>query len=217
MTNATKRAVGTAIALSLALALGACANGPNTNSTLYSVHQPVVSRHNYTMDLAASSGGLSPQAQHQLAGWFDAMNVGYGDRIAVDAPGKDPAARADVAAIAGRYGLLLADNAPVTKGVVQPGTIRVVISRSTASVPNCPDWSHKTANNLADRTSSNFGCAVNSNLAAMVADPEQLLHGAKGNGNMTVMTSNKAIESYREAKPTGEGGLPQVNTSKGGN
>jgi pilus assembly protein CpaD len=57
---------------------------------------------------------------------------------------------------------------------------------------------------------------VNSNLAAMVADPEHLLHGAQGTGETVVLTSSKAIDSYRVAKPTGELGLKQTSTENGG-
>ena len=89
------------------------------------------------------------------------------------------------------------------------------VSRSSATVPNCPNWAAKSDTNLSNATYTNYGCAVNSNLAAMVADPEHLLHGAKGTGETVVMSSSKAIGSYREAKPTGEQGLKQ-NTTEGG-
>ena len=49
----------------------------------------------------------------------------------------------------------------------------------------------------------------------MVADPEHLLHGATGTGETVVMSSSKAISSYREQKPTGEKGLKQ-NSTEGG-
>ena len=52
-----------------------------------------------------------------------------------------------------------------------PGQARVVITRSTASVPGCPDWSVKTEANYNNATSPGFGCGVNSNLAAMIANP----------------------------------------------
>ena len=89
------------------------------------------------------------------------------------------------------------------------------MTRSTAQVPGCPDWSAKSDANLRNATSSNFGCASNANLAAMVADPEHLLKGANGAGRTVVMSGNKAIDSYREAKPTGESGLKQ-NSTQGG-
>ena len=56
---------------------------------------------------------------------------------------------------------------------------------------------------------------MNSNIAAMIADPEHLLKGAEGTGETVVMSHTKAIESYRETAPTGAGGLPTV--ASGGN
>jgi pilus assembly protein CpaD len=125
------------------------------------------------------------------------------------------AVRADVSEIAARYGLLLADGAPLTQGYVQPGMVRVVITRSRAHVPGCPDWEGRSSENLGNRTSANFGCAVNSNIAAMVADPQHLLEGAKGTGETVVMSSTKAIDTYRNKVPTGQGDLGEVTTAGG--
>ena len=65
-------------------------------------------------------------------------------------------------------------------------------------------------------THSGYGCAINGNIAAMVADPEHLLHGSTGTGETVVMSSNKAIETFREAKPSGSAGLPAVSSQSGG-
>ena len=212
MTKTLFRAVAPALSLALAAGLAGCA----TNRGLESVHQPVVSRTNYTLDLATYGGGLSLPEQRRLAGWFDALDLRYGDKIAVDDPNASGSTREAVEAIAARYGLLVGEDAPVTSGEVAPGNARVVVSRSSATVPHCPDWSAKSETNLYNATYSNYGCAVNSNIAAMVADPEHLLHGAKGTGETVVLTSSKAIDSYREAKPTGETGLKQTSTETGG-
>jgi pilus assembly protein CpaD len=208
----SKTAVATAIALSLGLGLSAC-DTPN-NMSLYSVKQPVVERNNYTIDVATGASGLGIPEQKRLNDWFQSMDLGYGDRVALDSSTAGGAAREDIAAIASRFGVLLSDGAPATEGFVQPGTIRVVVTRSRAHVPGCPDWSDQYGATLDNATTDGFGCAINTNLAAMVADPEHLLHGAEGTGETVVMSSTKAIESYREAKPTGAGGLPQVS-SKG--
>jgi pilus assembly protein CpaD len=210
-----RRNSAAALALSLGLALSAC-NTPPTNTSLNSLKQPVVERNNFTFDVAAGAAGLPIPEQGRLSDWFDSLGLKYGDRVAIDGDAGNQAARADIAAIAGRRGLLLADGAPVTVGSVQPGTIRVVVTRTTASVPGCPDWGDKFASNLENATADGFGCSVNSNFAAMIADPEHLLHGAEGNGETVVMSSTKAIESYREQNVTGAGGLPQVSTQSGG-
>ena len=211
MTKTLFRALAPALTLTLAVGLSGCA----TNRGLESLNQPVVSRANYTLDVASYGGGLPLPEQRRLAGWFDTLDLRYGDRIAVDDPGASGATREAVAAIAARYGLLVGEDAPVTTGQIAPGTVRIVVTRSSATVPNCPNWSAKSDTNLNNATYPNYGCAVNSNLASMVADPEHLLHGAKGSGETVVLTSSKAIDSYREAKPTGEKGLKQ-NTTEGG-
>jgi pilus assembly protein CpaD len=91
---------------------------------------------------------------------------------------------------------LLVDTPPVTAGNVAPGTVRVVVSRSTASVPSCPDWSKTTEANYNSSNHSNYGCASNSNLAAMIADPEDLVRGQKpkvdGNSGNVAANAHRA-------------------------
>ncbi|MEO6388311.1 MAG: CpaD family pilus assembly protein [Croceibacterium sp.] len=210
----SKSAAAAAIALSLGLVLSGC-NTTQDNRSLYSVKQPVVERSNFTLDVDAGAAGLPISEQRRLAGWFETMDLRYGDRVAVDGPITSAAVRNDVAAIASRHGILLSDGAPVTSGYVDPGKVRIVVTRSHASVPGCPDWSDHFANNLQNAASEGFGCAVNGNFASMVADPQHLLNGAEGSGDTVVMSSTKAIESYRSAVPTGSGGLKSVSTSSG--
>lgn len=209
-----KRPVAAAVAISLGLALAGCGtSGETANSSLYSVKQPVVERNNHTLDLATSVSGLTVPEQQRLVEWFETMDLRYGDRIALDGTTMSDSVREDVAAIAGRYGLLLSDGAPITEGYVQPGMVRVVVSRSRAYVPGCPDWSGRSSQNLRNNTATGFGCAINTNIAAMVADPQHLLEGAQGTGETVIMSSTKAIESYREQAPSGAGGLGEVSTS----
>ena len=111
---------------------------------------------------------------------------------------------------------LVSDGAPVTAGAVAPGSVRVVVSRTRASVPGCPNWSVPAQPNYNNRLMSNFGCGVNSNLAAMVANPEDLLHGREGSGMGDAITSSKAVGYYWSAPPTGQEGLQDISTKKGG-
>ena len=143
------------------------------------------------------------------------MELRYGDRVAIDDPAHSGAARSAVEAVASRFGMLVGDEAPVTPGYVNAGMVRVIVTRSSAHVPGCPDWSAKSDTNLNNGTSTNYGCSINSNIASMVADPEHLIHGANSTGRTVVMSSTKAIDSYREAKPTGEKGLKQDSTQQG--
>ena len=212
----SKKAFASALSASLVMILGGCGGMAMQNPSLESVHQPVVSRTNYTLDISTGPSGLSIPEQRRLAGWFEALDLRYGDRITLDDPLRSPTSRAAIEAVAGRYGILLGDEAPVTPGTVSPGTVRVVVTRASASVPGCPDWSAKSDGTLHNATSSNYGCATNANMAAMIADPEHLLKGASGQGVTTIMSSTKAIDSYREAPPTGEQGLSKNATQSGG-
>jgi pilus assembly protein CpaD len=207
------RARGVALALSLGLALAGCGGMPG-NRTIESIHQPVVQRVDYTLDVTTGPGGLTFAEQTRLAGWFEAMKLRYGDHISVDDPLQSGSTRAAIEGLVARHGLLLGADAPVTPGYVNAGTARIIVSRMKATVPHCPDWSANSDGNLDNATSSNYGCATNSNLAAMVANPEHLIKGDAGNGETVVMSSNKAIESYRGSVPTGAGGL-KANATKG--
>lgn len=206
MPIAKTRKIAGALALSLGVTLSACGGMP-THRGLESTKQAVVERTNYTLDVAAGAGGLSVPEQQRLAGWFEAMDLRYGDRVSIDDPMMSKATFEAVSKLAGRYGILVQEGAPVTSGYVQPGNIRVVLTRSSASVPGCPDWSASSDMNYNNATNPNYGCAINSNLAAMIANPEDLIKGQEGSGETIVSTSNKAIDSYRNQTPTGEGGL----------
>ncbi|GGA08596.1 MAG: pilus assembly protein CpaD [Sphingomonadales bacterium CG12_big_fil_rev_8_21_14_0_65_65_10] len=203
-----------AFALSLGLLTAGCGGTPEWRG-LESPNQPVVTRTNYTMDLSAGAEGLSIPEQRRLADWFAAMELGYGDRIAIDDSSASQATRDAVQAIASRYGMIIEDTAPVTEGVVGPGAVRVVVTRSRAEVPGCPNWSAQSDLNDVNATYPNYGCAVNGNLASMVANPEDLIRGQQAQGGSSEATSTKAIEAYRAAAPTGEGGLEETDTTGG--
>lgn len=175
---------------------------------LESAHQPVVSRTDYVFDVQSSGYGLAPGEAARLAGWMASLRVGYGDAIAIDDPTNAPAVRQEVAAQAAGRGLLLNDTAPVTAGPIAPGAIRVVVSRATAAVPGCPDFRTDVSGyaNFDAHTSSNYGCGVNGTLAAMVANPVDLVRGQPGAGTLDPLASTKAIDAYRKAQPSGGGG-----------
>ena len=213
MIMARKRNI--AALLVLGAAVGACGQGVrDANTSVYSLNQPVVQRTDFVLDLQTGAEGVPATEIGRLHGWFQGLGVGYGDRIAIDEAGgyADAAVREDIAEAAGRYGLLVSADAPMTAGQVEPGTVRVVLSRTTASVPNCPNWNGPSG---LSATSPNYGCAINSNLAAMVADPNDLVLGQPGSGTADPATATRAIRSYRDAPPTGTRGLDNRNSTTG--
>ncbi|TCP33123.1 CpaD family pilus assembly lipoprotein [Sphingomonas sp. BK235] len=199
---------------SLALTLAGCAG---SYRGVESAHQPVVTRSDYALDLQAAPDGLASGEAQRLRGWLDALRLAYGDSIALDDPrGDADGARADVAAIAGSYGLTLAPAAPLTGGAVAPGAVRVTVTRTAAAVPSCSPQSNRGLFNFDARTSGDYGCSINGNLAAMVADPNDLVHGKSDTGGYDPLTGNKAIGALRRAQPSGAGGTAVRSESTGG-
>jgi len=201
--------------IALGSALAGCQNMPDVPAKgVAAVNVPVVTSTDYVFDAAAPGGALAPGESERLNGWFQGLGLGYGDTIYVDA-GYAPAVRTQVARIAGRYGMMLSAGAPVTAGAVQPGSVRVVVARRRATVPGCPNWSAPSQPDWDNKTMSDFGCGVNSNLAAMVANPEDLIHGREGAPVTDTRAITRAIEMYRTKPPTGAGELQDVSP-KGG-
>jgi pilus assembly protein CpaD len=205
------------IALPLILAPALLLAGCGTyNGGVESVYQPVVQRTDYVFDLRTDGYGLAQGEPQRLAGWLGAMKLGYGDQVAIDDGGDGSTARDQIAAEAGRQGLTLQSQAPVTIGQIAPGYVRVVVTRMTASVPGCPDMSRQYQPDFLASTTSNYGCSVNSNLAAMVANPADFVRGQPGAPTSDTQTSTKAIKALRDATPTGGGGTTVKAESPGG-
>ncbi|MCZ4340952.1 CpaD family pilus assembly lipoprotein [Sphingomonadaceae bacterium G21617-S1] len=205
------RSVLTALVL-IALPLSAAQAG-RYNRGVESVHQPVVQRHDYVLDV--SGDGLDPVAATRVRQWFDAIGLDYGDRISIDGSAGNSGSSRAIAAIVGDYGLFVSNGAPVTEGVIAPGNVRIIVSRSTASVPGCPDYSQASQPNFTGAATSNYGCGINSTLAAMVANPEDLVRGQEARGG-NAETAAKAIRIWRNADPTAKNGL-KLESTKGGN
>lgn len=208
--------IATWTVMALATSLAGCAGAAYSNRSLESVHQPVVSNSIYQFDVAAVNGELPPSEQGRLQGWFDAMGIRYGDRVAIEDSSLYGAssAQATVRSMVERRGLLLSPQAPVTTGAVPEGHLRIVVTRASASVPGCPNWDSKSSINPVNATSSNYGCATNSNLAAMVADPNDLIKGARDTGHDPA-AATRAIQTYRTKPQTGAGELTKTPTSGG--
>lgn len=194
----------TPMLLAPALLLASCGTG---NVGLESIHQPVVQRADYVFDVQTSGYGLASGEAQRLAGWMDTLRLRYGDRIAIDDGADGYTGRAEIAEQANRYGLLLTnDRAPITSGAVTPGTVRVIVTRMHAEVPDCPTGRNDPNPDFVGATGTNYGCAINSNLAAMVADPVDLVRGVPGAPTSDPATGTKAIRALRDAAPTGGGG-----------
>ena len=83
------------------------------------------------------------------------------------------------------------------------GDFRVDVSYIAykASADSCGDWSQNLAFTLENQTPSNFGCAVQHNIAAMVADPRDLVSPRDSEARDTTR-SQTIIDLYEQGKPS---------------
>lgn len=216
MITQSNRLLRGAACVSLLVAVAACNEGSVPNPTMSSAHVPVVHQMLLVHDLGRSQGALSREQLQSLTEWLDSIGIGYGDRISLD--DRYPGAgvrRAAVAEVLSHYGLLLADNAPATAG---GDGVRLVVLRSKATLSECPDWSRESNAEFDASTMSNYGCATASNLAAMVADANDLVSG-KPHVGTDAETTVTAIKSYRskagKATQTVKNTVGEVSSNSG--
>jgi len=185
-TALTKLAAG---GLALAL-LSACASSgagpetavaPRTDSQKWEDRVHVDARPDEVL-LALHAEGLSAAQNQALDGLLGRWMAAEAREIVVDAPIGGPSGE-----IAGRMAMaarqrLVAMGAPPAKVRVTgydaggaPGApLKVGFLRYTAQVPQCGGWENITATRN-NKPYENFGCAVTANIAAQVANPEDLL------------------------------------------
>lgn len=91
----------------------------------------------------------------------------------------------------------------------------------TASTESCGDWSENEAFTADNLTPKNFGCSVQHNIAAMVADPRDLL-GPTRRGEVDTARRGVVVDLYENGKPsqavkkTDDAGVEQSAPGTGG-
>ena len=188
------------------LVVAAC--GP-ANRSLDPRKAPVVATSEASYDLRFAGDALDPVQGRSFGGYLAALGVGYGDHVAV--AGATAAQRRQVGEIVKDFGVTLEDG-----GAAAPaGVARVTIRHSSATVPGCPDWSRVSNPEAGASAMSNYGCATRSNLAAMVADPADLL-GGKRYAGPDGLTVAKGIKAFRDKPATGLEPLARDDTKTTG-
>ena len=91
----------------------------------------------------------------------------------------------------------------MTQGAIPEGAVRVVVTRSRATMLSCPNWAAESTPNYSNRMLSDFGCATNGALAMMVANPNDLAYGRADLPGSDGFAGTKAIAMYRSWELTG--------------
>jgi len=194
-----------------ALSLGACKHneykGDVAGWTLIDPsqrHPIMVSQEPETLNVSVSSGarGLGPRQRAQVINFAQrarASDAGNSKMvISVPTGGKNE--------ISSMYAVqdirkLLTDigfqqsSVSVEASYDQHGPIQLSYLRYIAEGPECGTWSHNLATDKQNVPHANFGCATQRNLAAMVANPADLL-GPRTQTERYSDRRNNAINKY---------------------
>lgn len=193
-----------------ALLLQGCLTSGSTpvNQGLSSIKLPQVSQSQIVHVVRfAPGGGFAAGEEAALAAFFRLTGIGYGDRLHLEDPAPEGAEGrySAVATVAGRFGLPLQPRALAAAAApLRAGEARLVVTRATAAVEGCPDWTRGHTPNWNNEASSNYGCATNSNLAAMLADKNDLLEGQEL-ANQNAAAVAKPVSGYDAAAPAAFG------------
>lgn len=186
------------------------------NRTVLEAHIPTAIPVEARMALPAANGaqGLTAQEYAQLTAFAnDFVLLGRGPLvISVPANAANSASAAQIAQDAQRalfaggvdYGRIVGGTYQVNGATNAP--VMLSFGRYEAQRIRCEPWSQtdarKTASNLSP---SRFGCAQNANLAAMVADPGDLL-GDRTDKGRDAERVQVGVDKYRKDQVTSEKG-----------
>lgn len=77
--------------------------------------------------------------------------------------------------------------------------VELVIERYLVTLPACPDWSRESGTDFSNQPHSNLGCATQTNLGLMVAEPRDLVRG-RTLGPADGVHQAEGIVRYRQGK-----------------
>ena len=163
----------------------------------------------HDVQFAGRSKTLTASEADGLFAFLKQNMVGEGDTVTVASAGTSTLA-------AQRQAVTLADlkrrhirAVSATDTALAFDGVSVRVGRTVVTAPRCPDWSKPEADNPTNSPSSNFGCATESSLALMVADPADLVRGKPG-GPADAVVLARGAEMYRA------GGLAKSISSNSG-
>ncbi len=192
------------LAFSLGLALSACTP---PSSEWSEVEAPKKLRVDYVRmeHIAAFSPGsneLGHAELDSLNGFLAKAEIGSTDRIYFQPASDDKLATQRIAKLSHSLARRGIGAETLPPGPVPANRMRVIVERYVVTPPDCPNWTEPPFAEHSNQPHANFGCAVNTNFALMVADPRDLVIGrtlAPAEGDAALL----AIARYREGKTKG--------------
>jgi pilus assembly protein CpaD len=193
--------------LSAVLLAGSCSNDAGFSSPDGSENHPIVvepSSNSIKLPFSAPQAGLMPEDSARFEAFVDAYERGGNGAISISAP-SGPDSSAAISYFGER---LAADGVPRSRILV--GTHDAVNGDTqveldfigyVAHTDACGDWSQNLAETSANYTSPNFGCSVQQNIAAQVADPRDLIE-PQAMGLANANRRDDVLSKYEKGKVT---------------
>lgn len=199
------------LAVAALVVTGSCATTPDTTPGMMmpdgASNHPIMVEPSYRalkLDWAPSTGGLAPAEEIQFNAFVSDYLAHGNGAIAVSAPAA-MGAQDVVQWFAARINAMgvSREKILVASHDAAPGDLRVEVNYVSyqARTDKCGDWSENLAFTLDNSTPKNFGCAVQQNIAAMVADPRDLL-GPRGLGESDGARRATVMGNYEQGKIT---------------
>jgi pilus assembly protein CpaD len=185
--------------------VAACAypvNGPDSAPPVEKRFPITVEPRMQTLRVGVDSGGLDPASMADLQRFArDYLRNGSG-LVRVSAPRRIPQAANTVAAQMADFGVPRNRIVTGVDDVATPADeVRVSYVGYVASAEPCGDWSSNVGYTAANAPTPNFGCATQHNLAAMVADPRDLVT-PKPLGPEDAQRRLTILDKYRKGEST---------------
>ncbi len=187
---------------------GSCSAPFNDGDGLMSdpaVNHPITVEPHYNaikLSFSAPEAGLLPDDADK----FDAFVADYLSRgsgsISISAPKGEDAAKV-FSYFSTRLFNMGVPKARILVGTRDDGDSRVQLGfiAYKASTNPCGDWSENAGDTAGNRTSANFGCAVQQNIAAQVADPRDLIEMRPSDAPDAARRA-QVIDNYEKGKVT---------------
>ncbi|HUO03257.1 MAG TPA: CpaD family pilus assembly protein [Rhizomicrobium sp.] len=167
-------------------------------------HPILVQPSSQSLKVSVSPAGIAPADRAHFDAFVSDYQAHGNGKIVISAP-EGARADAEVAWIADRINEMGVnrDRILVASRDAAPGDGRIELNYVSyqANTAPCGDWSEDLAFTLDNKTSANLGCAVQHNIAAMVADPRDLI-GPEPMGGADADRRATVINNYEKGSPT---------------
>jgi len=204
MTSLLAALAGIAIAGALAGCAPSLQNSQWSGAESPKHNQVLLLHQTYDVRFDPGKDALSPAEQKRLAEFVANEDIGHYDEITLasgngaDAKSAGLAARRAASVAAYLRGLHL-KSAPDGVLAAPVDQVTISIARYVVVTPQCPDWRKPSEDDPGNTPSSNLGCANETNLGLMVADPRDLVVG-KDLAPSDADHSDAAVQRYRQGK-----------------